>query len=107
MKYAILIDAGFLKRKLGSQTELLDFNGVCTFLNALRAHEALAGRGLHRVYWYDAPPLNSTVAKPLLSGKINFGATPLVRTPLSKASGAHWCHRLSSISLARNSRRIR
>ena len=43
MKYAILIDAGFLKRKLGSQAEPLDVNGVCAFLNALREHEALAG----------------------------------------------------------------
>jgi hypothetical protein len=38
MKYAILIDAGFLKRKLGSQVEPLNVNGVCTFLDALRAH---------------------------------------------------------------------
>ena len=80
MKYAILIDAGFLKRKLGSQTEPLDANGVCKFLNALRAHEALAGMSLHRVYWYDAPPLDSRVTKPLLGGKINFGATSLART---------------------------
>jgi uncharacterized LabA/DUF88 family protein len=31
MKYAILIDAGFLKRKLGSQAEPLDVHGVCSF----------------------------------------------------------------------------
>src|SRR5690242_19993356 len=80
MKYAILIDAGFLKRKLGSQAEPLDAKGVCTFLDALRAHEALAGMSLHRVYWYDAPPLESRVTKPLLGGKINFGAPSLART---------------------------
>jgi hypothetical protein len=64
MKYAILIDAGFLKRKLGSQVEPLNVNGVCTFLDALRAHEVLAGMSLHRVYWYDAPPLDTRVTKP-------------------------------------------
>jgi hypothetical protein len=80
MKYAILIDAGFLKRKLGSQTEPLDVTGVRAFLDALRAHEALADMSLHRVYWYDAPPLDSRVTKPLLGGKINFGATSLART---------------------------
>jgi hypothetical protein len=36
MKNAILVDAGLLKRKLGSQAEPLDINGVCTFLDALR-----------------------------------------------------------------------
>ena len=80
MKYAILIDAGFLKRKLGSQIEPLNVNGVCTFLDALRAHEVLAGMSLHRVYWYDAPPLDTRVTKPLLGGKINFGVTSLART---------------------------
>jgi hypothetical protein len=80
MKYAILIDAGFIKRKLGSQAEPLDAVGVCGFLASLRAHEALAAMSLHRVYWYDAPPLESRVAKPLLGGKINFGATALARS---------------------------
>ncbi|MDB6162059.1 MAG: hypothetical protein JWO04_5765, partial [Gammaproteobacteria bacterium] len=80
MKYAILIDAGFLKRKLGSQAEPLDISGVCAFLTVLRALEALAVMRLHRVYWYDAPPLESRVAKPLLGGRINFGATALART---------------------------
>ena len=72
MKYAILIDAGFLKRKLGSQDEPLDVNGVRTFLDALRAHDALVGMNLHRVYWYDAPPLDTRVTKPLLGGKGQF-----------------------------------
>jgi NYN domain len=80
MKYAILIDAGFLKRKLGSQAEPLDINGVCKFLDALRAHDTLVGMNLHRVYWYDAPPLDSRVTKPLLGGKVNFGVTSLART---------------------------
>lgn len=80
MKYAILIDAGFLKRKLGSQAQPLDVNGVCAFLNVLREHEALAGMSRYRVYWYDAPPLDTRVAKPLQGGKVNFGATSLART---------------------------
>ena len=35
---------------------------------------------LHRVYWYDAPPLASRITKPLLGGTINLGATSLART---------------------------
>lgn len=61
MKDAILIDAGFIKRKLGSQVEPLDVDGVCAFIGALRAHEALVGMSLPRVYWYGAPPLDSRV----------------------------------------------
>jgi hypothetical protein len=79
MKYAILIDAGFLKRKLGSHSEPLDIGGVHAFLAMLRAQGALADMRLHRVYWYDAPPLECRVAKPLLGGRINFGATALAR----------------------------
>ena len=79
MKYAILIDAGFLKRKLGSHSAPLGIGGVHTFLAVLRSQEALADMRLHRVYWYDAPPLESRVAKPLLGGRINFGATALAR----------------------------
>jgi hypothetical protein len=37
MNYAVLIDAGFMNRMLGSQMERLDVNGVCAFLASLRA----------------------------------------------------------------------
>jgi len=42
MKYAMLIDAGFLKRKLGSQAQPLGLEGVGAFLARLRAHEAIS-----------------------------------------------------------------
>jgi len=80
MKYAILIDAGFLKRKLGSQAAPLNADRVSSFLGAVRSHEALFGMRLHRVYWYDAPPLETRVTKPLRGGRINFGATSLARS---------------------------
>jgi hypothetical protein len=57
MKYAILIDAGFLKHKLGSRAAPLDAGRVFSFVAAIRSHEALCDMRLHRVYWYDAPPL--------------------------------------------------
>lgn len=79
MKYAILIDAGFLKRKLGSQAVAVDCRRVSSFLDAVRNHAALAGMRLHRVYWYDAPPLETRVQKPLRGGRLNFGHTPLAR----------------------------
>jgi len=77
MKYAILIDGGFIKRKLGSVTEPVSLAKVVRFLNRLRAHPALAGHDLHRIYWYDAPPLESTARRPLRGGRVSFGATRL------------------------------
>lgn len=34
---------------------------------------------LHRIYYYDAPPLSSKVNKPLNGGLIDFSLTPLAR----------------------------
>jgi hypothetical protein len=85
MKYAILIDAGFLKRKLGSHSKPLDIAGVHAFLAMLRAQDALADMRLHRVYWYDAPPLESRVAKPLLGGRITLERL-LSRVPMPRYS---------------------
>lgn len=79
MKYAILIDGGFIKRKLGSQAAPLDATGVLAFLDALRAHVSVADMHLHRVYWYDAPPLQNRVNKPLSGGSLDLAKTPLGR----------------------------
>jgi hypothetical protein len=66
--------------KAQSLAEGSHLESVCTFLDALRAREVLAAMCLHRVYWYDAPPLDTRVTKPLPGGKINFGVTSLART---------------------------
>jgi len=77
--YAILIDAGFIKRKLGSQRAPLGVEGVRRFVEAVGTHPRLRDRRMHRVYWYDAEPLDQKVRKPLAGGEINFGATALAR----------------------------
>ncbi len=79
LKYAVLIDAGFLKRKLGSRDFPLSIQGVKGFIAAIEAHEALRDLRLHRTYWYDAPPLAGCVRKPLRGGDVNFGATRAAR----------------------------
>jgi len=79
MKYAILIDGGFVRRKLGSRLAPLDAGGIASFLNVLRSHEALSGMCLHRIYWYDAPPLSIKVRRPLAGGNLDFRSTPLGR----------------------------
>lgn len=78
-RYAVLIDAGFLKRKRGSREHPLTAESVGDFVQELGGHPVLQDLQLHRVYFYDAPPLRSTERKPLAGGRIAFGDTPLAR----------------------------
>jgi hypothetical protein len=79
-RYAVLIDAGFLKRKLGSREDPVDAQRAADFIARLCSHERLATLALHRIYYYDAPPLEAKIPKPLNGGRINFGATDLAKT---------------------------
>ena len=80
MKYAVLIDGGFIRRKLGSRAEPTSLAQITTFLSQLKSHPALVRKSLHRIYWYDAPPLESCAKRPLKGGRVNFGATSLAQT---------------------------
>ena len=79
MKYAILVDGGFIKRKLGTETTSMRIEHAMAFLERLCAHDAIALHTLHRIYWYDAPPLGSIVHRPLNDGTVNFGTTTLAK----------------------------
>ena len=81
-KYAILIDAGFLKKKLGSQNNPVTIEKIQTFItklkneiNGLNNFEPL----LHRIYYYDSPPLKDKVENPLSNKPTNLGSTPLAK----------------------------
>ena len=78
-RYAVLIDAGFLKRKLGSRERPLTADSTRHFIDRLTGLPELAGLHLHRVYFYDAPPLTSKQRKPLAGGRIAFGESELAR----------------------------
>lgn len=75
--FAILIDGGFAKRKLGSAktpATAADFQGL---VQRLQAAPALSGMRLHRVYYYDSVPLETAHDKPLGGGRIEFGNSPI------------------------------
>ena len=76
---AISIDAGFLKRKLGPREQPLTADATNRFIERLTGRPELAGLHLHRVYFYDAPPLTSSQRKPLAGGRMAFGETELAR----------------------------
>lgn len=78
MKYAILIDGGFVKRKLGTSAKPATAAEITSLVSAIRAHECLNGRELHRVYYYDSKPLEDVVTRPLQGGTMDFGKQNLV-----------------------------
>lgn len=78
MKYAVLIDGGFVRRRVGSAGHPATAAHIRYLIATLREHECLAPHALHRIYYYDARPLDISVDKPLLGGKIDFASQPLV-----------------------------
>jgi hypothetical protein len=79
MKYAVLMDGGFIKRKLASKASPLTVSHISVFLDRLKSHPALAGMALYRSYWYDSPPLAVSARRPLNGGRMDFGATSVAR----------------------------
>ena len=78
LNYAILIDGGFAKRKLGSAKMPAEAKNFSIMIEQIMTHEALRAHRLHRVYYYDATPLTSSEKNPLSGETVNFGATAVV-----------------------------
>jgi len=53
MRFAILLDAGFLKRKLGSSNNPVTTNQVVEFTKTIAKRKELEAYTLHRIYYYD------------------------------------------------------
>lgn len=76
-QYAILIDGGFAKRKIGTSIKpatAADFEALIT---QICRHPMLDEKHLHRVYFYDSVPLLSAHDKPLGGGQIEFANQPI------------------------------
>ncbi len=104
MKYAVLIDGGFIRRKLGNQEHPMTFEGVTDVLQqSSSATKHFPVATLHRIYWYDAPPLDRIAqCAALRGGRVDFGATALARAsralfrklskiPHLRCGAAIWC----------------
>lgn len=76
-KFAILIDGGFVRTKLGSKLNPMDCADLETFLENLRKHAALEKSTLHRIYFYDASPLTTAIKNPLDGTVTNLGASQI------------------------------
>ncbi|MBU6462245.1 MAG: NYN domain-containing protein [Bradyrhizobium sp.] len=76
-KFAILMDGGFVKKKLKQTTK--NFPSVADFrteVARIKAHPALVGHDLLRVYFYDAPPASGAMTNPISQAQINLNAHP-------------------------------
>lgn len=74
--YAVLLDGGFLRHKLGSAQSPINAAGVSAFTAKISALPCLHGMRLHRTYFYDSKPLETSESKPLGGGRIDFGISP-------------------------------
>jgi len=75
-RYAILLDGGFVKKKLEEQLGKFpatgDVVGICT---DIAAKTRLKDCALFRVYYYDAPPLEGQAKNPMDGSVVNFTGT--------------------------------
>lgn len=77
VSYAVLIDGGFLRYKLGSAKSGVDAEAISSFAMRVTSLPCVAGMRLHRIYFYDARPLEGKSEIPLSGGNIDFGASPI------------------------------
>jgi uncharacterized LabA/DUF88 family protein len=78
LHYAILIDGGFAKRKLGTPNKPAEASDFGRLIDWLGTVHVLANMRLHRVYYYDSHPLESIEFKPLGNLRVDFGQAPIV-----------------------------
>lgn len=76
--YAILIDGGFAKRKLGTSQNPATSESFRQLVDAIKNIPELTGSRLHRVYYYDSVPLESSEKNPLSGELLEFGKQPIV-----------------------------
>ena len=77
LNYAILIDGGFAKRKLGTAKAPATAAQFGELVEAICRADAMRDMRLHRTYYYDSLPLESAHERPLGGGLVEFGASPI------------------------------
>lgn len=75
--FAILIDAGFAKSKLGSAKNPVEAEDFKRLVYQICSQRLLENKYLYRVYYYDAPPFSKTKNRPLNGGVHAFEKDPL------------------------------
>ena len=77
--YGVLIDAGYLKRELGTRDRPATYEETDAFLTRLEQSPRLKDLTLYRIYYYDAKPSRDKKRKPLNGGEVDFGASEVAK----------------------------
>jgi hypothetical protein len=76
-KYAVLVDGGFIKRKLRERHKHFPTVAeIQTEVNRIKAHSLLTGLTLLRVYFYDAPPASGVLTNPIDRATVDLSSSP-------------------------------
>ncbi len=78
MQYALLLDGGFLLKKLeGRLGRFPEAEDIRAFCERVRQHGDLVNHHLLRIYFYDAPPATERLTNPLDRSTLNLAQTPI------------------------------
>jgi len=78
--YAILLDGGFLTKKLYTKHDRhATADDIVNECARLQSHPSVAQYELLRIYYYDAPPSSEAVTKPVSRTRINLASTERFR----------------------------
>lgn len=75
--FAILLDGGFVCRKLGTRRDPVTAAKISGLARSIATLGYFSGMRLHRIYFYDAKPLTSELLTPLAGPRRNLGTTDL------------------------------
>ena len=79
LTYSIMLDGGFVKRKVGNATKPATSQDVVRLTTAIRNHPLLAAHRLHRIYFYDAAPSAEIIENPFSKERTDFRLTRAYR----------------------------
>lgn len=83
-KYAILLDGGFVTKKLQGQLKRFPTAADIERVHQrIAQHQLLANRDLLRIYFYDASPAKDKLTNPIDGSAIDLSATPEFRDHMS------------------------
>lgn len=76
-KFAILMDGGFVKKKIQQKTKKFPtVSDIEVEVQRIRQHPELQYCDLLRVYWYDSDPASGVLKNPIDGSQINLGSSP-------------------------------
>lgn len=111
-RYAILIDGGFLKKKLSERLKrhplITDVIAEC---ERLQQRPEVAEYELLRIYWYDGVPSSETLPLPVSKEKVNLTGTERYRESKSLLDQLvlwpNFSLRLGQVNVSRNGWRLK